>query len=274
MPRAEHPSLVARPPADLPHAPSADETLIKYAYAEDIWFHVDKLSSAHVYLRLAPWMGPWDKLHEAGPTTSTLGGTLAVVMDCAQLTKANSIEGNKKNNVTVIYTPASNLQKDGSMATGAVGFKNEKLVRRVHVPERNNAIVNRCVTPRPRPPAICPRTTRPADHVSLIDDRLNKTKRTVEVDHEADRVERDKALARIKREQANATKNAELALARQRKAETEAKSYKDWGEKKREMTYEEEEEEWQRAQKEGTSAVSFERRGRAQFGGVCGSARG
>ncbi|XP_035178547.1 coiled-coil domain-containing protein 25 isoform X2 [Oxyura jamaicensis] len=31
---------------------SGDEDLIKYGWPEDIWFHVDKLSSAHVYLRL------------------------------------------------------------------------------------------------------------------------------------------------------------------------------------------------------------------------------
>lgn len=36
--------------------------------------------------------------------------------------------GNKKDNITVIYTPWSNLKKDGSMAAGQVGFKNNKLV--------------------------------------------------------------------------------------------------------------------------------------------------
>ena len=51
-----------------------------------------------------------------------------LLMDCAQLTKANSIEGNKKDNITVIYTPWSNLKKDGSMAVGQVGFKNNKMV--------------------------------------------------------------------------------------------------------------------------------------------------
>lgn len=109
-----------------------------------------------------------------------------LVMDLAQLTKANSIEGtpsihpsplliiqlprnayatlpsgNKKDNVTVIYTPWSNLKKDGSMAVGQVGFKdqrkvypsilspgNKKLIRvrqvkRVLVPQRENPIVNR-----------------------------------------------------------------------------------------------------------------------------------
>ena len=29
-----------------------NEDLIKYSWPEDIWFHVDNLSSAHVYLRL------------------------------------------------------------------------------------------------------------------------------------------------------------------------------------------------------------------------------
>lgn len=36
--------------------------------------------------------------------------------------------GNKKDNVTVIYTPWSNLKKDGSMAVGQVGFHNQKMV--------------------------------------------------------------------------------------------------------------------------------------------------
>ena len=31
---------------------SLDEELIKWGWPEDVWFHVDKLSSAHVYLRL------------------------------------------------------------------------------------------------------------------------------------------------------------------------------------------------------------------------------
>lgn len=29
-----------------------DEELIKWGFPEDVWFHVDKMSSAHVYLRL------------------------------------------------------------------------------------------------------------------------------------------------------------------------------------------------------------------------------
>lgn len=51
--------------------------------------------------------------------------------------------GNKKDNVTIIYTPWSNLRKDASMATGQVSFHDQKLVRKVHVPVRQNTIVNR-----------------------------------------------------------------------------------------------------------------------------------
>ena len=37
-------------------------------------------------------------------------------------------KGNKRDNVTVIYTPWSNLKKDGSMAVGQVGFHVQKQV--------------------------------------------------------------------------------------------------------------------------------------------------
>ena len=112
-----------------------DEDLISHGWPTDIWFHADNLSSAHIYLRLpAPAqnaLDSWTQIPEA------------LLTDCAHLTKANSIEGNKKDNVTIIYTPWSNLKKSGSMATGQVGFKDNKLVRRVYVEKRENAIVNR-----------------------------------------------------------------------------------------------------------------------------------
>lgn len=38
------------------------------------------------------------------------------------------LQGNKKDNITVIYTPWSNLKKDGSMAVGQVGFHDPKKV--------------------------------------------------------------------------------------------------------------------------------------------------
>lgn len=65
--------------------------------------------------------------------------------------------------MTIIYTPWSNLKKSGSMATGQVGFKDNKMVKRVYVEKRENAIVN----------------------------RLNKTKVEKHPDLRAERAERD-----------------------------------------------------------------------------------
>ncbi|KAL4796641.1 hypothetical protein BDV19DRAFT_360710 [Aspergillus venezuelensis] len=107
-----------------------NEDLIKYGLESDVWFHVDNLSSAHVYVRLHDGES-WDNIPEQ------------LLVDCAQLTKANSIEGNKKDNITVIYTPWSNLKKDGSMAAGQVSFHNHKQVKKVFVAQRENPIVNR-----------------------------------------------------------------------------------------------------------------------------------
>jgi hypothetical protein len=112
-----------------------DNSILLHAKLSHFWynqqFHVDKLSSAHVYLRLPEGGGTWDAIPED------------LLTDLAQLTKANSIEGNKKDNITVIYTPWSNLKKDGSMAVGQVSFKDQRKVKRILVPQRENAIVNR-----------------------------------------------------------------------------------------------------------------------------------
>lgn len=97
-----------------------------------------------------------------------------ILEDCSQLVKANSIEGNKKNNITIIYTPHSNVKKTGDMAVGSVMFHNDRLVKRFHVKERKNEIVN----------------------------RLNKTKEVRAVDFDAERQERERAIGRKKKEHA------------------------------------------------------------------------
>ncbi|KAN0118408.1 protein of unknown function (DUF814) domain containing protein [Russula decolorans] len=162
-----------------------NEELIKYAWPQDIWFHVDKLSSAHVYLRLPESISSWEAIPEP------------LLVDCAQLVKANSIEGNKRNDLTIIYTPADNLKKTGDMVVGQVSFHNDKRVKRIHIAKRENAIVN----------------------------RLNKTKAERVVDHEAERIERVKRENAVKRAAAAAQKKADLELAEARKAEKAARSY-------------------------------------------------
>jgi len=152
------------------------EELIKYGWEEDVWFHVDKLSSAHIYLRLQPGQ-QWDDI----PSD--------VVTDCAQLTKANSIEGNKKDNITIIYTPWSNLKKDGSMAVGQVSFKDPRQVKRVLVEARLNPIVN----------------------------RLNKTKQERQPDLAKEKEDMEKEKRAKKREVELERKKEEARVARERK---------------------------------------------------------
>ena len=96
-----------------------NEDLIKWGFPNDIWFHVDKFSSAHVYLRLPPDI-----------TIDTI--PKQVMQECLQLVKDGSKDGRKQERVSVCYTPWSNLKKTASMEIGEVGFKNDKEVH--HIP--------------------------------------------------------------------------------------------------------------------------------------------
>ncbi|XP_009273387.1 PREDICTED: coiled-coil domain-containing protein 25 isoform X2 [Aptenodytes forsteri] len=107
-----------------------NEDLIKYGWPEDIWFHVDKLSSAHVYLRL-----------HKGQTVDDI--PKEVLIDCAHLVKANSIQGCKMNNVNVVYTPWTNLKKTADMDVGQIGFHRQKDVKMLTVEKKVNEILNR-----------------------------------------------------------------------------------------------------------------------------------
>jgi hypothetical protein len=107
-----------------------NEDLIKWGWPEDVWFHVDKMSSAHVYLRL-----------RQGQTIDDIPSS--VLEDAAQLVKANSIMGNKMNDIEVVYTMWANLKKTPAMEVGQVGFHKEKEVRKIKVTKRINEVVNR-----------------------------------------------------------------------------------------------------------------------------------
>ncbi|KAH7337242.1 cytoplasmic protein [Rhizoctonia solani] len=179
-------SNVVNPPAIIYMGKDKEENedLIRYGWPQDVWFHVDKLSSAHVYLRLPENIESWEKIPQD------------LLVDCAQLVKANSIEGNKKDNLTIIYTPWDNLKKTGDMAVGQVAFQQNSRVI-IHIHERVNAIVN----------------------------RLNKTKVVREVDHEQERVDRIKVESAKRKAAALEKKKADAELARQREADKTARSY-------------------------------------------------
>ena len=106
-----------------------NEDLIKYGIPEDIWFHVDDLSSAHVYLRL--------------PKGTQLDDIpMSIIMSMCQLVKANSIEGCKKKEVYVVYTRWRNLLKTADMEPGQVSFHDKNKVRRIKV-TKDTSVVNK-----------------------------------------------------------------------------------------------------------------------------------
>ncbi|KAI4498108.1 hypothetical protein M0802_006932 [Mischocyttarus mexicanus] len=161
-----------------------NEDLIKWGWPEDVWFHVDKFSSAHVYLRL-----------HAGQTIDDIPST--VLEDAAQLVKANSIDGNKMNDIDVVYTMWSNLKKTRGMEVGQVGFYKEKDVRKIHVTKRLNTIVN----------------------------RLIKTKRSEQVNLQAEREQRDRSEREDKKKLLREQKEKEKAEEKRRQEEAEIRSY-------------------------------------------------
>lgn len=105
--------------------------------------------------------------------------------------------GNKKDNITVIYTPWSNLKKNGSMAVGQVGFKDAKKVKKILVPTRQNPIIN----------------------------RLNKTKVEKFPDLAMEREEMLKAKGRKNQAAAQARRKEEARLAKERRELKESKDH-------------------------------------------------
>ncbi|KAK6464632.1 hypothetical protein DFJ63DRAFT_87107 [Scheffersomyces coipomensis] len=114
-----------------------NDPLIKHSNKKNIWFHVDNHSSAHLYLQITK-----DE-HINFKSFDKFVINPSILQQVCQLTKANSIKGNKLNNVTVIYTPVDNLHTDGSMDIGTVTFKNAKQVKRLKITKRENAIINK-----------------------------------------------------------------------------------------------------------------------------------
>ncbi|KAI5965372.1 uncharacterized protein KGF55_001593 [Candida pseudojiufengensis] len=114
-----------------------NDPLIKNSNPKNIWFHVDNHSSAHLYLQLTQ-----EQILEWKSFDNFKIDEYLLLQIC-QLTKSNSIKGNKLNNISICYTPVENLYTDGSMDTGTVTFKNNKQVKRYNIAKRDNSIINK-----------------------------------------------------------------------------------------------------------------------------------
>lgn len=165
-----------------------NEQLLAHGWENDVWFHVDSLSSAHVYLRLPEGdkACTWEEIPPV------------VIKYCCQLVKNNSIEGCKKKECFVIYTPFANLHKDvNTMQTGAVSFHDEALRVRVRV-EKDRELAK----------------------------KIEKTKEDQgDLDFAALKAEHDQVVLRRLKKERKAAAKAAKALKEQRKAQAYENSY-------------------------------------------------
>ena len=157
-----------------------NEGLIKHGWPEDVWFHVDNLSSAHVYVRL-----PRGPIRKAFREKGTLDHVPQLVEQCCQLVKANSIEGCKKSEVDVVYTEWENLRKAAHMADGQVGFNDEKKVIKVRKVPKNKELLKQIEKTKTEayPDLAKERADRDAEVI-----RLRKQKQRLEAKKEKERL--------------------------------------------------------------------------------------
>lgn len=124
-----------------------NDTLLAYSHPEDVWFHVDNLSSAHVYVRM-PILPIEERV--AGITVKVPELPSEIVQEACQLVKANSIEGCKRVSVMVIYTPASNLVKERAAKSGEVRIVDQSKVVHIEVHTDKKLVKQLMKTKEPR----------------------------------------------------------------------------------------------------------------------------
>lgn len=104
----------------------ADKTKVfEAALPDDLWFGSKEANATDVYLRL-----------KTGTEMDSLPKEL--LEEVAQLVKAYSPEGSKKKEISVIYTPVSNISK----RHGIMHFKDRKNCRLISNVSRDSTILN------------------------------------------------------------------------------------------------------------------------------------
>ncbi|PFH34978.1 CCDC25 protein [Besnoitia besnoiti] len=171
-----------------------NEELIAHGWQEDIWFHVDKLSSAHVYLRTP---APEHAVQDEKQYPDLAAIPQKVLDEVAQLTKANSIEGCKQPQVDIVYTAWSNLRKGPHMDIGQVGFKDEKRVRHIKHVAKDRELLK----------------------------AIEKTQQEPKIDLKAARERRDKEQIQKRKHELRQKKLAEEEEARKKEEERQLRCY-------------------------------------------------
>lgn len=141
-----------------------NDLLVKWGYKElnYWWFHADKYSSGHIYLKLKSHEKTIDDVPED------------VINDCLQLCKSQSIQGNKLPECVIIITPWTNLRKNKFMKPGEVSFKTTKNCYRKKCFNRDNKILNRLMKTR---------VEYVTDDIKELDSFLNEAKKSKDGDY-------------------------------------------------------------------------------------------
>lgn len=105
-----------------------------------------------------------------------------VLIDCAQLVKANSIEGSKKSSVKVVYTPWQNLYKRHEMEIGQIGFHStsSSALYYIDVNKKVNDIVNRLNKTKKERPTSWIRETK-EEYERVERQKLRKTRKDAQL---------------------------------------------------------------------------------------------
>lgn len=137
----------------------------------------------------------------------------SVLEDAAQLVKANSIMGNKMNDIEVVYTMWANLKKTPSMEVGQVGFHKDNEVRKIKVAKRINEIINRL------------EKTRREEFPGKNDSIIKKNNDGGVLDFRGEREKRDRLEKEDKKKLLREQQAREKELEKKRKEEAELRSY-------------------------------------------------
>lgn len=91
------------------------------AESDDLWFHIDDLPSAHVYLQAS----------KDGPSQSAIDYAASLLLHRSPKAVASTSTSKKAKKIPVIYTPRSNLAKGRSV--GEVLIKDLNLLFRISI---------------------------------------------------------------------------------------------------------------------------------------------
>ena len=115
-----------------------NELMLKYGCNRDLVFHVDKLSSAHLYLRTSNDIDDklFKKIEYESDFEKYLDIPQHIIEQCLQLTKLNSSQAKKLDRVYIFVTPWYNIMQKNyimsALPNGTFMTRKNNLIKRLY----------------------------------------------------------------------------------------------------------------------------------------------